>query len=113
MFKILIKGHNSSFKGNEEDPRLGALTYLGPSSWPDRWDFEIPANYVCVEGLEVDIYSVDFILFHFISFHFIIFFGHAARHVGSWFPNQGLNLSPLQWKLRVLTTGPPGKSHTL
>ena len=31
-------------------------------------------------------------------------------HVGSQFPDQGLNLSSLQWKLGVLTTGLPGKS---
>ena len=37
---------------------------------------------------------------------FFLFFGH----VGSYFPNQGLNLCPLHWKLRVLTSGPPGKS---
>ena len=27
--------------------------------------------------------------------------------MGSLFPNQGYNLSPLQWKCGVLTTGPP------
>ena len=32
------------------------------------------------------------------------------RHVGFWFPDQGWNLHPLQWKCRVLTTGPPGNS---
>ena len=26
------------------------------------------------------------------------------------FPNKGLNLCPLGWKLRALTTGPPGKT---
>ena len=31
---------------------------------------------------------------------------HAAQHVGSSFPNQGLNLWPLHWKHGVLTTGP-------
>ena len=30
--------------------------------------------------------------------------------VGSWFPDQGLNPGPQQWKHRVLTTGPPGNS---
>ena len=35
--------------------------------------------------------------------------------MGSYFPNQGWNLgppnpTPLSWKHRVLTTGPPGKS---
>ena len=32
-------------------------------------------------------------------------------YAGSQFPDQGLNLCPLQWKRRVLTTGPPGKSR--
>ena len=31
----------------------------------------------------------------------------------SQFPNQGLNLCPLQWKCRTLTTGLPGKSLSL
>ena len=34
------------------------------------------------------------------------FFGHAVQHVGSQLPNQGSNPRPLQWKCRVLTTGP-------
>ena len=33
----------------------------------------------------------------------------AKLRAGSYFPDQGLNLRPLQWKLGVLTTGPPGK----
>ena len=32
------------------------------------------------------------------------------RYVGSYFPNQGLNLCPLPWKCRVLTVGPAGES---
>ena len=38
------------------------------------------------------------------------FFYCAVQHVGSYFPKQGLNLCPLRWEPRVLTTGPPGKS---
>ena len=34
------------------------------------------------------------------------------QHVESCFPHQGLNLHPLHWKHRVLTTGPPEKSST-
>ena len=34
----------------------------------------------------------------------------TLQHVGSQLPNQGLNPCPLDWKLRVLTTGLPGKS---
>ena len=41
---------------------------------------------------------------------FFFFFDHTSWHVGSWFPNWGSNLRPLQWKHGVLTTGPPGKS---
>ena len=42
---------------------------------------------------------------------FIFFHGHATRHVGSQLPNQGLNLHPLHWKRRVLSTVLPGKSQ--
>ena len=41
-----------------------------------------------------------------------LFFFLATRHVGSEFCNKGLNLHPLNWKPRVLTTGPPWKSNT-
>ena len=40
------------------------------------------------------------------------FFGHATQHARSQFPNQGLNLYPLQKKKKNTeskTTGPPGK----
>ena len=46
----------------------------------------------------------------FIIIIYFILFGHTARHVGSLFPDQELNLGPLQWKLRVLTAGLPRKS---
>ena len=39
-----------------------------------------------------------------------LFFECATQLAGSWFPDQGLNLGPLQWKHQVLTTGPWGKS---
>ena len=38
-----------------------------------------------------------------------IFFFFWPQHVGSQFPNQELNPSPLHWKHGVLSTGPPGK----
>ena len=38
------------------------------------------------------------------------FFFLAAPHSMWNFPNQGSNPYPLQWKRRVLTAGPPGKS---
>ena len=39
-----------------------------------------------------------------------LFICYTARHVGSWFPNQGSNPCPMHWEHGVLTTGPPGKS---
>ena len=38
-----------------------------------------------------------------------LFFGHISRISRCYFLNQGLNLCPLQWKPRVLSTGLPGK----
>ena len=52
---------------------------------------------------------VSFAFFPFFSFLFY-FLGHPAWHVGSQFPDQRSNLSPLHWKLGVLTTGPLRKS---
>ena len=40
-------------------------------------------------------------------------FGQATRLAGSYFPDQGSNPCPLQWKRGVLTAGPPGKSPPL
>ena len=43
----------------------------------------------------------------------MFYFSAMLRHVGSQLPDQGSNPCPLQWELRVLTTGPPGNSlHT-
>ena len=44
---------------------------------------------------------------------FFFFFCFSSRLVGSKFPNQGLNQILLEWKCRVLTTGPPWKSQVL
>ena len=49
----------------------------------------------------------------FVFFFVCFFFFWPAPHVGSSFPDQGLNPRPLHWKCGVLTTGPPGKSRTL
>ena len=42
------------------------------------------------------------------SFFFFFFFGLTLWDVGSYFPDQESNQSPLQWKHAALTTGPPG-----
>ena len=43
----------------------------------------------------------------FTSLSFI--FGCTTQHVRSYFPSEGSNPYPLQWKHRVLTTGPPDR----
>ena len=45
----------------------------------------------------------------FFCFCFLVFC-HSTGLVGSWFPDQGSNPCPLQWKHRFLTTGPPGNA---
>ena len=52
---------------------------------------------------------------HSITFYLFVelFFGLTAWHVESFFPDQGSNPHPLQWKHEFLTTGPPGKSLQL
>ena len=44
---------------------------------------------------------------------FFFSFCSATSHVMWNFPNQGWSLSPLQWNLRILTTGPPGTSLSI
>ena len=54
--------------------------------------------------------------FIFYNYHFLIFFFiFLTTSCDMWnlFPSQGSNPWPLQWKHRVLTTGPPGRAHIL
>ena len=68
--------------------------------------------------LKLDAVSPPALFFNIVSailvvlpFHiYFILFCHAMQHLGSFFPDQGLNPCPLHWKHRVITTGPPGKS---
>ena len=41
------------------------------------------------------------------------FWPHHPARCNFQFPKQGSNQYPLKWKLRVLTSGPPGKSLTM
>ena len=40
----------------------------------------------------------SFFFFFLLFFVYIFVFGHTTQHVGSEFPNQGLNSCPLTWK---------------
>ena len=55
-------------------------------------------------------WSKKWVCFFFLPFFF--FFCHTVWHVGSQFPNQGLNLCLLHWKHAVSSTRPPRKSQT-
>ena len=48
--------------------------------------------------------------FYFILPYFILILAHITQHAGSLFPDQELNLFPLQWKHRFLSTGLLGES---
>ena len=50
----------------------------------------------------------EFLLLVCVDFFFFFWLHHAACRI--LVPDQGSNSCPLQWKLGVLTTGPPGKS---
>ena len=72
------------------DSAIGTACFLAPSSFVSLPPF-------------LEIYLS-------LCFFVCLFFGCAMRYAGSQFPVQGSNPRPLQWKHRVLTTGPPGKS---
>ena len=48
-----------------------------------------------------------------LQYYYYYYYGHAVQHEGSWFPDEGSNPCPLHWERGVLTTGPPGKSHSI
>ena len=53
---------------------------------------------------------VSYISSQFLDFFFFFFFYCIMPRAGSQFHDQGSNPHPLQWKVKVSTTGPPGKS---
>ena len=58
-----------------------------------------------------DKFSLSFCVLFFCFVLFLFFVSSVAWHAGSWFPEQGSNPCPLQWKHRVLPPGWPGKSQ--
>ena len=69
---------------------------------------ESPNIDVCIFiYITLIILRVSILLLIFLMFCFIYLLG--MQHVGSWFPNQGLNPCAFHWELRVLTAGPPGE----
>ena len=63
--------------------------------------------YVGLSALSLDSQKSFLLSEPFLS---LSLFGHTMQHAGSQFPDQGLKSCPLQWKHRVLITGPLGKS---
>ena len=54
--------------------------------------------------------SSTFVTARELFFFFLVTCELLVEVCGIWFPDQESNLGPLNWELRPLTTGPPGKS---
>ena len=91
---------------------VGGSARRGHVSWrPREWtvtrDFCSPLKILARAVPSPDTLPCSLFLFFKLLY---LFFGHTSQYTGSQFPVQGLNLGPVQWKLRVLTTGPPGNA---
>ena len=81
---------------------LGSPSYLWPVSETGLAVFNnVQWAWWCHQGSSLFPVSISF---------FFFFKLWGLWSLRSWFPHQGLNLGPPQWKHRVLTTGPPGNS---
>ena len=103
-------GDLGSIPGLRRSPGGGNGCHFSTLTWRIPWTEEpgglqstgsqkVGHDWVTNILLNINIYTVGFI------------FSLVAWLAGSYFPNQGLNLCPQQWKCEVLTTGPPGNSH--
>ena len=64
----------------------------------------------CSWGRRFLFFFPKYFFFNILLFSLLFsFFGCAKQHVGSWFPDQGLNLCPPHWKNGVPTTGKASK----
>lgn len=63
-----------------------------------------------IDALKIYLYISFQVIAWIVSGVFFFLLGGAVQHVECQFPNQELNLSHWQWKLKVLTTRPPGNS---
>ena len=68
-----------------------------------------PAVKQCLQSHDHCAFRRMVLFYSFFFLRLICLFGHTAQLVVSYFPDQGSNLCPLQWKLSILTTGPPGR----
>ena len=82
------------------------------TSWPTLIILVISVGKVYVNCMGGSFFHFEKPVVKFAILTFI--FGSATYgHMGSQFLNQRLNLCPLEWKYGVLTTGPPGNSHSI
>ena len=70
-----------------------------------QWTWECKYLFKILNSVFLDMSSEVGWLDHTEVLFFL--FGHSALHVESSFPDQGSNPCHLQWKCRILTTGPP------
>ena len=75
-----------------------------------RWPAETPIPRELLRHLNSrKLVLLDLLRVLFESLPLLLLFGLAIHHVGPYFLDQGSNPRPLQWKLGVLLTEPPGK----
>ena len=94
--------------------------YSGQTSWPSYpflWAATVSLKVLARSMLEFSVHTPSWVVpsgaqpseaLCFICFFLLL--RCTLQPVGFQFPNQGLNLQPLQWKPRVLTSGSPGTS---
>ena len=90
----------------EVPPVLGSRP-LPPASYPPVLHLSDPSLF---RELFVCLFVCIFVCCFQVGFFFLFVFCFFGLSYGTWdltIPSQGLNLGPLQWKSRVLTSGPP------
>ena len=81
------------------------LTACGGEGNGNPLQYFCPKNSMVRGAWQATVYGVVRVGHDYVTKH-----THSTWLVGSWFPDQGSNPCPLQWKRGVLTTGLPGKS---
>ena len=95
-------------------PPLFRTLWGGPVGWlvlcPESQELQINHSYIFLLPVSQNPWPGAMIKGSTSLLFSISGVGYASEHVGSSFPNQGLNPCPLRWKHGVLTTGSPRNS---
>ena len=89
---------------------------MKPSGSGDFFFGELKNNYesiILIVASQFRIWISYWVSCGLYFFFFFLFFGRTPWHVRSYFPSHRWSPSPILWKHRVLSTGPPGKSFII